>query len=164
MNQEDNVQIVYDLFRELASEETRDRVLDARTLILQCHRDLLLESGQIHVRMAKKENVDATPKRFLNQCLNLVECYLIALECALKKIDILRVVLDTSVTIEKQEMENHLAYQKMLEDVLYVEMLRAKALIQEDSSVSLIVKPDIFLGPDSSEGEGVLFVFLKNKQ
>jgi hypothetical protein len=126
----------------LSSEDNRDKLLDARTEVLKSQRIQLLQAGEVQLRLAKGEKVDETRRTVLNQALNLIECYLISLECALAKIDFLRQVLNQDTDAEI--VQNQIPYQSMLEELLVVQSVHANRLLNKEPSLAAMVTPQVF--------------------
>ncbi len=141
---EDRVTTTTRMLQTLASEATHDQLLAARTAVQQNHRMLLLETGQIQLKVAKGEAVDQERKTLLNQALNLVECYLMSLEAALQKVDFLRQLLNPESN--PADVQRGVDYQTVLEELLYVQKLHAEKLLRDEPVLADIVQPSVFRG------------------
>jgi len=132
------------LMENLSSDTTRTLLLDNRTLVQTRQRSLLLEAGEVQLRLAKGETVDSDRRSLLNRALTLVECYLMSLECALSKVDFLRLLLDPSS--DTAAVQEQVDYQKMLEELLFVQSKHANKLLLQEPFLTTLVCPNLFDG------------------
>ena len=139
---EEKVTAALEQLIQLSSEDSRDKLLDARTEVLKCQRVQLLEAGEVQLRLAKGEKVDEHRRTLLNQSLNLIECYLISLECALSKVDFLRAILNRDSDTE--QIQNQIPYQSMLEELLVVQSVHAHRLLNKEPRLGDLVTPQVF--------------------
>ena len=139
---EEDVVKAQNLIERLATEETRSSLVKARIEVLDCQRKILLESGEVHLRIAKGEEVDPARKKLLNQCLNLIECYLTSLECALSKVDFLQIVLNPAS--DTASVQSQIPYQTMLEQLMAVQAINANRLINAEPTLTTLVTPTLF--------------------
>ena len=142
MSTEEILEKATGLMMKLASDETEHALLDARTKVQQSQRILLLDSGQILLKQAKGEQVDAERRSLMNDALNLVECYLMSLECAVEKCRFLRQLLDPQT--DASLVQEAVPYQQMLEELLFVQSKRAEKLLRDQSGVRHLVQENVF--------------------
>jgi len=129
------------ILSRLSSSEKETEILDCRTEIQKRHRSLLLESGQVWVKLAQGEAVDSTRRTLLNQCLNLTEVYLTCLECALSNLLYIRQLLDLSSN--SVDMQQAAPYHQMLEEMMYVQIRRGEKMIADCPELVFLVKPNV---------------------
>lgn len=130
------------LLEALCSEDFKTSVLDARSQVTQCQRSLLLEVGQIQLKVVQEGVIDTERKKFYNRCMDLVECYLIGLECALSKIQYIRELLD--LTSDNEAVQSQMPYQKMLAEMMLMQRMRSRKLLADDSGLHDVVNPAVF--------------------
>jgi hypothetical protein len=128
----------------ISSDAKRAEIITAREEVRKCQTSLLLEMGEVQLRLAKGEPVEESRRALLNSGLTLIECYLLSLECALLKVEFMRQVLNPSE--DDRTIQSQVEYQRLLEELLFVQGKRAERILNSEPSLSTLVTPVVFQG------------------